>query len=607
MDDGHANGGSLSGGKAKAGQLSAGYTWDDLVLPGSERELLRAILQKAQLRDSKVPTGVPGTLGSREPGIAVLFVGSPGTGKTMAAQIIAADLGLPVHELDLAAVSPEGEFEEIVGRAFNTAANVDAVLVIDGVGPLLSRSAVQQHDGLSPTRTRQVDRPVVPPAHERSLPWLLERSYHYPGLVIFTSTVTHALDSSLTERFDLVVNFPFPESDARREIWRKSLPDDARLTPSTLDYLATWLHWPGSTIHSCGLAAAGEAAKQGVPVELRHVAGVLEHGYRSARLPARTVLPPATRPRMEESPSRVSGGHRWRWVALGGVAIAAALGMIVAGTTASAPATKAGSKIADLGTVRVSFPSGWRRDAVPVRLSLGLTRALAIASPAPSPGVLVIGTMAAGDPSPLPQQLLATFSPTVAPELVRIDQVVLERYPSRSSFGGTIYAMPTTRGTIVAVCKSEGASSGFMGSCERVLGTMKLTTGSALRLAVSTNYGRALNSALSQLNTIRLTAGAQLAAAKTARQQAAAAARLAHAHAQAASALEHIGAGVAPIANGAVAKALVMTANAYSALALAATHNNARAYSAARAEIAHTTHALNLAFGQLRGLGYGVA
>ena len=611
MDDGHANGGSLSGGEAQAGQLGAGYTWDNLVLPGPERELLRAIVQKVQLRETTVPAGLAGPPVSREPGITVLFAGPSGTGKTMAAQIIAADLELPVHELDLAGVSPEPEFEEIVGRAFNAAGNADAILVIDGAAPLLRGSPTPAHDGLGTTQTRQVDPPVVSSAHERSFSWLLERSHQCSGLVIFTSTATHALDSSLIERFDVVVNFPFPETDARKEIWRNSLPDDARLTAGTLDYLATWLNWPGSTIHRCGLAAADEAAKQGVPVELRHVASVLEHGYRSAGLPAQAGVSPATRPRTEESETPVSGGHRWRWVALGAVAIAAALGLIIAGTTASAPTSKAASKIADLGAVRLSFPSGWRQEAVPAGLSLGLTRELAIASPASDAGVLVIGMMAAGDPSPLPQRLLVAFSPTVAPELVRIDQVVLERYPSRSSFGGgsaeVIYAMPTTVGTIIAVCKNERASSGFVGSCERVLGTMKLTAGSAVRLAVNPNYGRALNSALSQLNAVRLTAGAQLAAATTAHQQAAAATRLAHAHAQAALALEHIGAGVAPAPNGALAKALLMTANAYSALAVAATHNDAGAYSAARVEVAHTTQALNLAVGRLRGLGYGVA
>ena len=76
---------------------------------------------------------------------------------------------------------------------------------------------------------------------------------------------------------------------------------------------------------------------------------------------------------------------------------------------------------------------------------------------------------------------------------------------------------------------------------------------------------------------------------------------------QAALALEHIGAGVAPAPNGALAKALLMAANAHGALAVAATHNDAGAYSAARVEVAHTTRALNLAVGRLRGLGYGVA
>jgi DNA polymerase III delta prime subunit len=614
MDVGHANGGSQSGGETQPRQVDSACTWDELVLPVHERQLLQAIPDEVRLRASGVAAGLPDPPVSRTPGITALFVGPPGTGKTMAAKIIAADLGLPVCELDLAALSPEQEFEELLGRTIDDAESTNAILVIDGAGPSLRRTPATERDGVKPTPTGPVDRLIAPSAgdegHARagSLSLLLERSRRYPGLVIFTSTVTHPLDSSLAERFDVVVNFPFPERDARKEIWRNSLPNDARLTESTLDYLATWLDWPGRTIHGCSLAAADEAAKEGVPVELRHVASVLEHGYRTSGLPEQ---PSAIRSRTEAWPVDTGAGRRWRLLALGGVVIAAALGLIIAGTTGGAPANSAGSNVAYAGAVRVSVPSRWRREPVPAALSVGLAQELALASPPPERGSLVIGTVAAGDPSQLPQRLLATLPPTIAPALVRVDHVVLERYLSRPSSEGpgdeAIFVLPSTLGTIIGICKTEGASPDFMGNCERVLGTIKLTTGSAVRLPLSANYARALNAAIDQLNAVSLAAGTQLASATSARAQAAAAARLARAHSQAASALEHISAGTAPAANGPLAKALVATASAYSALAVAATHNDAHAYDAARAEVARTGRALNLAFGRLRGLGYRVA
>ena len=305
-------------------------------------------------------------------------------------------------------------------------------------------------------------------AHEGSLPLLLERSGRYPGLVIFTSTVTHPLDSSLTDRFDVVVDFPFPESDARKEIWRNSLPTDARLTDSALDYLATWLNWPGRTIHRCGLAAGAEAAKEGVPLELRHVASVLEHGYRSSELPGQAQAPSAIRSKPEASPvetgfSLASAGHRWRLGALAGLVIAALLGLIIAGTIGSAPASGAGGKVVYAGTARVSVPSSWRREAVPAALSSGLTRARHRFARSCQRFDRHRDDGCGRSLARFPRDCLP---PTVAPELVRVDRVVLERYPSRSSFGGgsaeAIYAMPTTVGTIIGVCKNERASSGFV-------------------------------------------------------------------------------------------------------------------------------------------------
>lgn len=621
MDIGHANGGSRFGGDVRVREVPVG-TWDELVLPEHQQELLRAIPRRLRLRERHVTGQGPEQLVRRKPVKPVLFVGPAGTGKTLAAQIIAADLGLPIQELDLAAKPPQqtAKLEPVGARAFHAAESDGAILVIDGAGPLLRPPPASDEHGPGRLGTGQPVKVLDPSVDEerkvleRLWSYLLERSDRYDGLVIFTSTVIRGIDPAIVQRFD-VINFPFPDSDLRKELWRRSLPQDAQLTESTLDYLSNWLRWPGGTIHHCCLAAADAAAVEGVPVQLRHVAGVIDqerHG--TNELPQGAPAPSRSRP--DEPPgnqiARAKVRRGLRLTALGGVVAAAVVGLILAGTTPSSPARNASGKTVQLGSTRVSVPSNWRQERAPATPSLGLTGELAVASSAPARGLLIIGKTAAGNQSVLPPSLLATLPAAAAPQIVKVDRVVFYRYrgsaPSGRATSQSVYAMPTTSGTIVGVCRTEGtASAAFMSSCERVLSTVKLTAGSALPLALSTHYAQTLNSVINQLNTVRSTAGAQLAAATTAHAQAAAATTLARAHAQAGSALVHVGAGVASGANASVAHALLTTANAYTALANAAAHNDAHAYRAARTELRSTGQALSLAFGQLRRFGYRVA
>ncbi len=735
MDVGHANGGSQTDRETRVGQVDPGYTWEDLVLPEEELERLRSISRHLRLRERHVSGQSPEASVRRKPVRPVLFLGAAGTGKTMAAQIIAADMDVPLHQLDLATAlaQPEHEFERIAARAFESAEGDGAILVIDGAGALVRRSApAGWHGG----RSSQADKPSEGQqptggnGHDpgdRSLSRLLRRADRSEGLVIFTSTVTHGIDTALTNRFEAQVNFPLPETEARKEIWRRSLPADAQLPESNLDYLAGWLKWPGGTIHRCCLAAADAAAQERVPVQLRHVAGVLDQGYRSSGRPARTPAPvrsgpgtpPPPRPsapvparphrhrrpaaparprhrrpsgpvparphrhrrpaaparprhrrpsgpvparphrhrrpaaparprRRRPCPSgsgppapppapvrsgtgtpapapvgsapdtppatrgepRTSAGRRWPLPAVGVVLAALVIGAIVALTTAGS-SRNGTSKAAYVDAVRVSYPSNWRQTAPAANPTLGLTGELAVASPAPTRGELVIGKMAQGDASPLPPTLMATLPSTAAPQIVKVGRVVFYRYLGSpqpgESVGESVYAMPTTTGTVIGVCRPQGNGAAFASSCQRVLATLQLTSGKALPLTLSTSYASELNAVIGRLNAVRASAGPQLAAATSAHTQAAAATQLAQAHGQAASALVHLGAGVATAANAALAHALLVTADAYTALAQAAVHNNPHAYSTARADLARSAQALSLAFGQLRRLGYQVA
>jgi hypothetical protein len=579
-------------------------TWDDLVVPEDTRRALRAIARRARSRARAVSAQDPARP-RRRPRIGpVLFVGASGTGKTLATQIVATTAGLPIQQLDLgpALAGQRTDFERVVEEAFDAAQSNGAIVVIDGATPLLRRS--QSADG--------------PEADSRSaaddlLSHLFEHISRFDGLAIVTATMGRAIDPGLAERFAEVVEFSPPQVEARMELWRRSLPADAELADGTLNYLASWLTWTGGTIHSCCVAAAREAATEGVPLQLRHVSRVLDQGYRSsARSYASEVQPPTRSPSPERPAhtpaARRRGGRRWPAIA-GGAAIAAALVGLVVALAAGATSESPRSVSAHIGAIQVSLPSGWRREATPDP-PFGLRSALTIASPPPARGVLVIGQLV-GDSSPLPRTVLTAFSPQAAPEVVRLGRVVLYRYRTASragSAGGeSIYAMPTTAGTIVAICRPQDVSRTFTTSCGRVLDTITLRSGRTLPVGVSSNYARALSAVINGLNAVRSSAGRQLTTASTAQAQAAAALRLARAHAQAASSVTQLHAGQAANANAALAHALLMTANDYRALALAASRKDLSAYRTARTALATAAQTQGSAFQQLRAFGYRLA
>jgi hypothetical protein len=583
-----------------------GRTWDDLVVPENTRRALRAIARRARSR-ARAAAGQESAHSRRGPRIGpVLFVGPSGTGKTLATEIIAATAGLPIQQLDLgpALAGEQRDVERALAETLDAARSHSAIAVIDGAAPLLRLRSASTDGSDSGSRT----------ATEDALSHLLEHISHFDGVVIVTAAITRAIDPALAGCFGAVVEFPPPQLEARIELWRRSLPADAVLAEGTLHYLASWLAWTGGTIHNCCLAAAQEAATEGVPLQVRHVSRVLDQGYRSgARSYARDVEPPSRSP-VAEPPARAPAarrrdGRRWPTIAAG-TAIAAALVGLVVALAAGAPSGRPRSALAHVGAVRVSLPSGWRREASSERAPFGLTGALTLSSPPPARGALIIGQVG-GDSSPLPRTVLTASSPQATPEVVRLGRVVLYRYRTAARAGlpggEWIYSMPTTTGTVIAICRPQAASRTFTTDCGRVLATLSLGTGRTLPVGLSSAYARALSTVITQLNAVRSSAARQLATAGTAHAQAAAATKLALAHARAASSVTRLDAGQAATANAALAHALLMTADGYRALALAASRGDLSAYRTARVALATAAHTQSSAFEQLRAFGYRLA
>jgi hypothetical protein len=280
-----------------------------------------------------------------------------------------------------------------------------------------------------------------------------------------------------------------------------------------------------------------------------------------------------------------------------------AVGKASTGQTSSAPL----SRHATAGLFTASYPSSWHRRGTPARPQLGLRDQLSLSPAGTGNPVLVLGTSNGSAPSFLPNPVRAALPSLPAPQVVRLGPLGFYRYSSLPVPGEkrpeTLYALPTTAGTIVADC-SPGSASGFVASCERTLGTLSLIAATPLPLAPNPAYAFALIRIITGLNSVRVAAGAQLAGARDPGVVVAAANRMADADAAAAASLRRLPAGVASVPNAALATSLTQSADAYRALARAEIRGNSGAYAAAKTSITRAQAAADGAYEELFRLGY---
>lgn len=292
-----------------------------------------------------------------------------------------------------------------------------------------------------------------------------------------------------------------------------------------------------------------------------------------------------------------------------GVAIVAAVGFLWARyglqrTPASPPALDRHAAVAN---VSVSYPSSWRVQGLGA--DPPFPHELILVPPSPPHAQLLIGVASGVDPGKLPAAVRTRVVNAPAPQLVTLGGVMFHRFENVRSGGNraaeSIYTLPTTAGTVTAVCSSPSRSANLEGGCERILGTIRLSAGSVLSLRPEPGYAFSLGRILGQLDAARTAAANGLKARDPAVQERAAAA-LAAAHARAESEVKHIaGAGVSA-ANPALASALAAEAGGYRALASALSRHDSSAYARAQAAITAADQALAQAFASLHSLGYGL-
>ncbi|HVZ40483.1 MAG TPA: ATP-binding protein [Candidatus Kapabacteria bacterium] len=233
-------------------------SWNDLVLPEIQSRLLTQLTYHVRLRMQVYERwGFAGKT-SRGLGTGALFAGPSGTGKTLAAEVIANDLGLDLYHIDLSQVVSKyiGETEKNLRKIFDAAEEGGAVLLFDEADSLFGK------------------RSEVKDSHDRhaniEVSYLLQRMESYRGLAILTTNMKSALDPAFLRRLRFVVDFPFPDSTQRAEMWRRVFPKDTPVEGLLYNKLAN-LDVTGGSIWNIALNAAFLAAEHGGPVSMEHV------------------------------------------------------------------------------------------------------------------------------------------------------------------------------------------------------------------------------------------------------------------------------------------------------------------------------------------------
>jgi SpoVK/Ycf46/Vps4 family AAA+-type ATPase len=242
--------------------------WDDLVLPQEKKQQLKEILNHVKYRnlvysdwgfESKLALGK---------GINILFAGESGTGKTMAAQIIANELKLDLYKIDLSSIVSKfiGETEKNISRIFKEAETSNAILFFDEADALFGKRSEIMH------------------AHDRyaniEVSYLLQKLEEHSEIVILASNLAKNVDDAIVRRMHFWVEFPFPDTNSRLKIWKSIFPETAPLSNDIFfDFLAKQFQISGGIIKNAALSAAFFAAEESKSISMNHIVKAIKREF----------------------------------------------------------------------------------------------------------------------------------------------------------------------------------------------------------------------------------------------------------------------------------------------------------------------------------------
>ncbi|MGN1340080.1 MAG: ATP-binding protein [Oscillospiraceae bacterium] len=243
-----------------ASPIKPAYSWEDLVLPPQEVKLLKEACTHVRYRHQVYGSWGFGKRAAYGRGLSVLFSGPPGTGKTMAAQVITNQLHMRMYKIQISQIVSKyiGETEKNLRQVFTEARQANCILFFDEMDALFGK------------------RSEVKDSHDRNAnietAYLLQQLEEYDGVVLMATNLLQNIDEAFMRRINFVVSFPFPDVPTRRRLWQKMLDTSAPKDENIdYDFLAENFKIAGGNIKNCAVHAAFLAAAEGAPISMKHL------------------------------------------------------------------------------------------------------------------------------------------------------------------------------------------------------------------------------------------------------------------------------------------------------------------------------------------------
>lgn len=255
----------------RASRVNAAYTWDDLVLEEDQKELLSQAIGQISCRYrvyeewgflSRLPYGR---------GVSMLFAGPPGTGKTMAAQVLANELNLELYKVDLSGVLSKyiGETQKNLREIFDEVRKSRSILFFDEADVLFGKR-------VNVTDSRDI-------SANAQTAYLLQKMEEYDGITILATNLMQNFDDAYKRRMKYIIQFTFPRKEQRKQLWEKVFPKEMPVSDDIdTEYLAANFELSGASIKNIVLNAAFmAAAKQEIP-GMKHIMVSLQQEYQKS-------------------------------------------------------------------------------------------------------------------------------------------------------------------------------------------------------------------------------------------------------------------------------------------------------------------------------------
>ncbi len=248
--------------------LRADRTFEELKLPSKSYDQLRKISRMAAIRETVLKGWGFDEKFSYGNGLSVLFYGAPGTGKTMAAQVLANELQMPLYRVDLSQIVSKyiGETQKNIGRIFDEADRYECILLFDEADAIFAKRS-----DVSDAQDRYSNAETA---------YLLQRIEQYSGISILATNLLQNFDEAFRRRISYMVHFPMPDAELRRQLWESIFPGNTPVS-AEVDFgmLAQAFEMSGASIKNAALHSALMACSEGTDVCMRHILDGVQSEY----------------------------------------------------------------------------------------------------------------------------------------------------------------------------------------------------------------------------------------------------------------------------------------------------------------------------------------